>query len=250
MLCSLLALAGAALANLSASELAQGLEELRPALDEHADARIRLSPEELAAVATPGGIARRWEKLDGADRVIGMTWTDVPRDQLWVAMQDDDNWEGVVTGLRTEILPDSSLQVRWLYEHVDLPWPVADRQWLIRVANNGPLMARSGDRVWERSWEPSPRRDAMTIDDDAVWVEVNDGGWQLIQVGGGTLILYHVRSVIGGNIPDNVATRYAYSTLDNMLEELVERAHAEPEHYRGDHPPIRRPTGGEIPRFP
>lgn len=164
MLCSLLALAGAALANPSAAVLAQGLDELRPLRDELAVAHIHPTPGELAVVATPSGIARRWEKLDGADRVIGMTWTDVPRDHVWVAMQDDDNWEGVVHDLRSEILPDSTLQVRWLYEHVDAPWPFADRQWLVRVANNGPLMARSEDRIWERSWEPSPRRDATDTD--------------------------------------------------------------------------------------
>ncbi len=240
---------GLALANPTAQELAQGMAEVRAAIDAHAVYKLEFTDDELQQLSKEGGIARRWEKLDGADRVIGLTWTDVPRDQLWVAIQDDDNWDGVVEGLSEETLPDSVVGHKWLFQHVDLPWPFANRQWLIEITNNTTLVEKSGGAVWERTWVPSDRRDAKTIEPDAVWVEVNDGGWFLVQVGGGTLLSYHARTVVGGNIPDRVATRYAYSTLDNMLLQIVERAEAAAEHYSGDHKLLYRPDGSPISVF-
>lgn len=246
---SLLGWAGLATAGPSAEQLAADFAVARPVIIEHGVYRLNFTEREFAKAAKPGGVARRRERLDGADRVVGMMWTEVPRDKLWLAIQDDDNWDGVVSGLSQEILLGSTPQHKVLYQHVVLPWPFSPRQWLIDIVNNQPISAASRNQVWERTWTPSTRRDATIIDPDAVWVEVNDGGWLLIQASGGTLMCYHARTVVGGNVPNNLATQYAYFTLTKMMREIVERAGKINGHYSEGHELLYRPDGSVIPVF-
>lgn len=207
---------------------------------------IAFSDDELRA-AVSGEVVRRWEKLDGADRVVGLAFTPIHRDDLWLAIQDSDNWDGVVKGLTEEVLPGTTADRKLLFQHIELPWPLYPRQWVIEITNTRPLLAATEDRVWERTWTPSPARNGTKLDPSAVWVEVNDGGWTLVQTRGGMVVSYHGRTVVGGVVPDSFATRYAYATLSSMIEELFDRAADMDDHYSGDHPPILRPDGTAIP---
>jgi len=196
-----------------------------------------------------GKVAKRRERLDGTDRVIGVVWSPHPRDVVWVAVQDDEHWD-VVSGLVDEDLPGTTPDSRILFQHLELPWPFTNRQWTIRVVNNTELITKTKGSIWERTWGLDPTRGATAEEDGAVWVDVNDGGWLAIDLLGGTLLAYHVRTRIGGNVPDEVAVQYAYSTLGGMLKEIARRADEETlEHYVGDHRAIRRPDGTHIAVF-
>jgi hypothetical protein len=230
-------------------QLRHDFETLRPLIDDAAVYPIALTDVELARVARPDTVVRRWEKLEGADRVIGLIWTEVPRDQLWVAIQDDDNWDGVVEGLTEQVLPGSNSGRKFLYQRIDLPWPFSDRQWLIEIVNNSALFDASRSRLMERTWMPNGRRDCELIRDNAVWVDVNDGGWLLAEAAGGTLMIYNARTVVGGAVPDGIATRYAYYTLDKLLRQMVERGRAAADHYNEHHQTLYRPDGSAIEAF-
>ena len=104
---------------------------------------------------------------------------------------------------------------------------------------------------WERTWGLMPNQQtvpAKNLDPDAVWLPVNDGGWYLVKVPEGTLVVYHVRSVIGGNIPDNAAAQWAYMTLGGMMKNVHGRATTWVDaHYVAGHEVMKRPDGTPVP---
>ena len=200
--------------------------------------------DEMADLAK-GEFVKRRERMDGADRAIGAIWTPVGLDELWVAIQDEVHWESV-KGLTEERLPGSTFQSKILFQSLDLPWPFADRQWVIEVVNNLDLYESSEAKCWERTWSPHPARGAKAELDDGVWVETNDGGWFVGSAAGGSLLVYHVRTLIGGNVPEDAATSWSMMTLGGMLKDLRDKSLESRAHYVGDHVPIRRPDGSEI----
>jgi hypothetical protein len=124
---------------------------------------------------------------------------------------------------------------------------MASRQWVIDVVNNLPLLEATEGAFWERTWTLSERRGAKNEDPKAVWLPVNEGGWAYVQAEGGTLVAYHVRSVVGGNIPDELATRWSFATLNGLLQGIADRIPWVRTHYDASHEPIRRPDGAPVP---
>lgn len=211
--------------------------------------RPEFSDREWARLAQGKTIKRR-ERVDGADRVLGALWTSARKDPLWVGIQDENHWV-VVKGYVDEDLPGSTFQHRTLYQRIGLPWPFADRQWVVDVRSNQAVLKASNGSVWERTWTLSPRRGASVEDPDAVWVEQNEGGWVLVDLASGTLVVYYVRATVDGNIPDEAATQWALMTISGMLEEVDERSRdAIPTHYVDGHVLIERPDGSKVPLYP
>jgi hypothetical protein len=195
-----------------------------------------------------GEVARRRLPLEGADRVVGAMWTDLPRDAIWIAIQDDAH-DKLVDNLRETRLPDTPSGHKRLYQHLDFPWPFTNRQWVIDIRDNPVLADATDGASWERTWDLADPALAPAPDPEGIWTPVNDGGWLLVTAGGGTIVVYHVRSVIGGAIPAEVVTRWAMGTLEQMLRHVEKRAQEIPGHYGADHTPIIRPDGSAIPPF-
>ncbi len=210
--------------------------------------RPEFSDKEFARLAQ-GKVVKRRERLDGPDRVLAALWTPSKRDPLWVSIQDENHWV-IVDGYVDEDLPGSTFHDRTLYQRIGLPWPFADRQWVIDVKSNRTLLTVSSDTIWERAWSLSTRRGATVEEPDAVWIDRNDGAWVLADAEGGTLLVYHVRATVGGNIPDEAATQWSLMTVSSMIEDVNSRATSEvPTHYNGNHALIERPDGSQIPVY-
>jgi hypothetical protein len=222
----------------------EAMDGWRAAMVSHARYPLEFTPSELADAAG-GAIVKRRERIDGADRVVGVAWTPASRDALWIAIQDDAHF-ALVEGLVDEQLAGTTPAEKLLYQRIDLPWPFADRQWVIDVRNNLGLWRATDGGVWERTWGLSDARGAANEAADAVWVSVNDGGWLLFDVAGGTLLVYHVRSHVDGNIPNELATRWCFATLDDMLRGIIDRAASIPSHYVAPHEILQRPDGSPI----
>ena len=78
---------------------------------------------------------------------------------------------------------------------------------------------------------------------------MNEGGWTLVPAAGGVIVVYQVRTDIGGNIPDELVLHYALSTLDELIEHVGELAARAPSHYRAGHYDIVRPDGARVPAW-
>lgn len=246
MFCALLSLT-TALAAPDATALQGAWEQWREALDRHARHPFTFDAAIWDKLAQ-GAVAKRRDRLDGTDRVIGVRWVDADLDTTWLAIHDPHG--EYVDGAVYETLPGSTVDRRFAYQRIALPWPLAARQWVIEIQNNLPLMAATQERVWERSWALSDRRGAKNESDSAVWLPVNEGGWFLAESVGGTLLVYHVRTSVGGVVPDEAAARWAFSTLDGMLTKIAERTVWARSHYRGAHEDVHRPGNTVVPRFP
>lgn len=237
---------GLALATPEASALKSAWEAALPAMK--ADARLPVTlPESAFAKLAQGEVARVREDLPGADRVLGAVWTDAPRDALWIAILDDQHFT-MVSGLYEHQLPGTGALRKLLYQRLDLPWPLQDRQWVIDIRSNTALYARSSGSVWERSWTLGDPSLEPQSSPDAVWSSTNEGGWLLMDAAGGTLAVYHVRAEIGGNVPDEASTQWAWSKLEELMRGTVTRATTKiPGHYDAAHDPVARPDGSVIP---
>ncbi len=223
-----------------AQALEAAWERWRAPLEKHGRYPLRFTEHEWQRVAS-GHVAKRRERLEGADRVVGLRWIDADQTTTWLSVQDPHG--NVVDGMVHEELPGSTFQHRILFQKIDLPWPMASRQWVIEVHNNLALLEATKGAYWERWWTLSDKRGARNEDPKAVWLPVNDGGWAYVDAEGGTLVAYHVRSVVGGNIPDELATRWSFGTLAGLLDGIAERIPWVRSHYGAGHEPIRQPDG-------
>ena len=154
----------------------------------------------------------------GSNGVAGYAVLKATQAQAWLSLTDDQLSDDV-SGL-TEI----SLEGHWshpktLYQRVDLPWPVEDRHWVLKLTNNVALAKSNG--VWERVWvldndrlpEAKPKTDAVAFDASTA-MAVNKGSWTLIPLENGeTFGVYQVWADLGGNIPAEAAEAYTRSTL-------------------------------------
>lgn len=230
----------------SATELQTAWERWRPKLDAHAVYPFRFSDQEWSRLAE-GKVIRRRDRLEGTDRVLGVVWSPADLDTTWVALQDGHG--EVIDGFTEILLPGSTFQHKVVFQRIELPWPLVPRQWVIDVINNRALLGATEGKVWERTWKISDRRDLPSEPGKGVWLDVNEGGWFFAEAGGGTLMGYHVRTVVGGIVPDEVATRWSFSTLTGMLQRVVGRTDWIRGHYTAEHEPVLRPGATEIPRF-
>ena len=213
-------------------------------MGQHTKQTVLLDDNDFRRVAE-GKIAKRRLSQEGPDRAIGVGWTPHSRESVWIAIIDEVH-NTMVSSLFEQRLKNGADGAKHLYQRLDLPWPFNDRQWVISIANNTPLAEASTNAVWERYWvlsDPIQRDPAVP---GALWIPTLDGSWIAISVGGGTLLIYQVRTTIGGTIPDELVTRWAMATLDEMLENVFTRAAEIPEHYDREHERIQGGDGKEI----
>ncbi len=228
----------------SADELQSAWANWQTQRTAHATHDLSFSTDTWKTVAD-GEVARRRDRLDGTDRVVGMIWVPADLDTTWVAVMDPHG--SVVEGMVYEVLEGSTPDHRDAFQSIRLPWPLAPRQWVITVENNLPLIGATEGKVWERTWALSDRRDATQAMPKAMWLPVNEGGWYYVPAAQGTLVVYHVRTVVGGLVPDEAAVRWSMSTLSGMLGDVRDRATWVKSHYGPGHAPVLRPGGTPVP---
>lgn len=154
----------------------------------------------------------------GENGVAGFAVLEASQAQVWLSLTDDRLSEDVA-GLTEIAIEGSWSKPKVLYQRVDLPWPVDDRHWVLRLANNTGLAQACG--VWERSWKlandrlaESRERTDATAFDTSVTMSQNKGSWTLIPLDTGeTFGVYQVWVDLGGNIPAEAAEAYTRSSL-------------------------------------
>jgi hypothetical protein len=186
-----------------------------------------------------------------------------PRIVVWISAMDphylgnDRLTEGRLSG--------DDLSGTW-YQHMDLPWPVKSRQWVIDVSKTLDIAERSDNAVWEQKWMllPDGERRAMEaaagglvedIDLDDVrgarYLDENIGSWCLFALDDGlTMIGYQVTVAMGGWIPDRLAARFAKNALEDLMKNVDKNTQRMPEHYVEGHDVILDGRGRPVPFYP
>lgn len=254
-----------ALLPITAAHAAPTGKELQAAWEVHADALTEhgrvpvpsLSAEQWDDVSS-GDVVRWRQEIEGAvDGAVGVGWLPYANEHIWVGALDDVH-NHLADGLTEVWLEGTSPGHKVLYQHYDVPAPFADRHWVVVVEHNPDLYAATDGVVWERVWDLDERgtkalsdvpEDTVDNPDESLWTPVNQGGWTLVPAGEGAIVVYQVRSDIGGNVPDELVVRFAMTSLGQMVDHLSQLASGVEEHYVGDHFLITRPDLQELPTY-
>ncbi len=217
----------------SAEQMRESWGALQPIVAAQATFPIVMQPRDFEAMGD-GKIAKRRIREDGPDRAMGAMWAPLDRNQIWVAILDDAH-DNLVSALTETRLGPSQQGNKLLYQHLDLPWPVQDRQLVVEIQNNTEIARATEGVLWERSWDLADSKLMTDADPHAIWVPLATGSWLLFPVEDGTIVVYHARSTIGGRIPDEIVTRWAMATVDEMMVHIVDRAREITGHYTEGH---------------
>ena len=202
-------------------------------------------------------------------RIIGYRLIDKPRESLWLAALAYD--AGYSKRLTEHLVGPAADGEREWYQHVDMPWPLKDRHWLIRTAKNLSLAEHCDNRIWEHRWalvaDAQSRIDALFEPGDpigrvtperaqkSVPLPLNNGAWVMASAGDlGTLVVVHATLDMGGIVPDGFVARQTRKNLVHMLEKIEQEADSiwasysiDYLIYRGDGTPIAPREGVAAP---
>ena len=192
-------------------------------------------------------------------RIIGYRVIDKPRESLWLAaLAFDGGYSSRLTEHLVATHDDGGAS--W-YQHVDMPWPLRDRHWLIRTGKGLSLADRYDGQIWEHHWRLAPDA-ARQIDRllrrvtlpglpaararKAIDLPLNNGAWVMASIAPQrTLVVLHATMDMGGIIPDALVNRYTRRQLESMLTRIEVNADGAHERYdsnyiiyRGDGTPI------------
>ncbi len=209
---------------------------------------------------------RRSERDDAAttpERVTGYIVIREPRVRVWLASLDPTfQASSMLTEVRLRF--DEAGASQW-YQHLSLPWPIADRHWVIDLGKRVELCEATEGLIWEQYWwlaENGPeiaraavaagRAGDLTLEsiEDAIYLPANDGAWILFSVTEDvTFLAYRVTSVVGGGIPDSWITTFAMAQLEGLLRKVEEHAARAWLDYDPDRYVIHGGDGNVIPRL-
>ncbi len=126
------------------------------------------------------------------------------------------------------------------YQHLNLPWPFADRHWVIRTEKNLALAEETDDLVWEHRWAlatnstdharellQSVGTNAISSSDfdRSLYLTINKGGWVMMPLAADhTLVCVYATAELGGRMPDGIVARMTRKQLEKSLGDLGRRA--------------------------
>ena len=244
----------------------QVVPAIRQAVDRHNElTELDLPPlddEQLEELRTGEVVRFRWrqpipgETEEGepreSHRVVAFHLVEAPMVRVWLAVLDphfpaDDRV--------TEVFVEHDDRGNGtLYQFMDLPWPVRNRHWVIRVRKGIDVAAGSQGRIWQHSWNliehgeeiayevvAAGRAEGVDLDEakGARYLEANIGAWALFALDENlTLMTFQATVELGGWIPDRLAARFAAGSLEKLCRTVAANSATMPEHYDVHHAPI------------
>lgn len=189
---------------------------------------------------------------DGGETMglLGLQLVDAPRLLVWLTMLGGGGRsDGRLTSVRLSSMTAGSYT---RYQHVNLPWPIRDRHWVIYCDKNLELAQASGGAIWEHRWslhesgeqllrtafEDSriPGLDIRTLD-NSIYLPANRGTWAVFDLGENkTLILAYYDSDLGGRLPAALVRSFTKRQLRKYLEASGSLAGHILDHYDGTSP--------------
>jgi uncharacterized protein YndB with AHSA1/START domain len=148
------------------------------------------------------------------------TTVDQPPDRVMQALRDYPTfpeWSPYTS--ETRLVRRESATVDVVFQRMDLPWPVGDRYFTIRLE----LQAPAEDGTLELRWDLAPPDQRVACEDCGVEMPTNHGVWTLKPLDGGrrTLVSCQALSEPGGHVP-----RFAFRMAnERMFPKLVGALH-------------------------
>ena len=204
-----------------------------------AEANALLAGESFVTVFDDAGSGRTNDA--DAMRVAGMQVVDAPRLLVWVSVLGER--DELSSKVKRTVLANKPAGAYVTYQHMDLPWPFKDRQWVILSEKNLALADETADRIWEHRWSlVSHGEDVLKIAhaegrisgvtrqqlDDSVYLAANRGAWILFDLGHGrTLVATYLDVDLGGRLPGALVRSFTKRQLKSELQALKALSNAD-----------------------
>lgn len=191
--------------------------------------------------------------------VVGLQVIDVPRMLVWLSVlgHTGDPPERLTRATLAE--PSNGSRIR--YQHIDLPWPLRDRHWVIRSEKNIKLAERTDGLIWEHRWSLAEdgiamlaraREDGRLVNpssralERSIYLSANDGAWTVFALSDSrTLVVLRMAVGLGGYFPAQLVrafaqhhTRKGLQALDQLSSNVQDSYVAAPVVYDGFGRPI------------
>jgi len=116
---------------------------------------------------------------------------------------------------------------QWVFQQLDLPWPVRNRYFTVRITRTSPEGGGHHRFEWTLSKDPAWQRKGYGIG-----LPLTDGSWEIIQPGPEplTLVTYEIHADPGGWIPAWAILAGHRIVIPKVVNALRDRAKAEAGH--------------------
>lgn len=182
---------------------------------------------------------------EGPERVTGYMLLRRPRLAVWLAALDPDFPSNSML-TEVQLMRDDSGRSQW-YQHLSLPWPIADRHWVVTLQKDIEMARATDGFVWVHEWNLSENGEQLAREtvaagkagdltlksiEKAIYLPSNEGAWILFSLDSElTLLAYRVTTVVGGGIPDSWIATFAMAQLEGLLHEVDELAETSEANY-------------------
>lgn len=190
-------------------------------------------PADAYAKAAAGKVVTGLQSVPGqsARMAWGITVVDVPVDELWAAVRafSDKTDLGAVSFSQVQT-GSSCHDDRLIFQYLPISIPlVSDRWWVSHIRHNHALAAASHGKVQELAFRATADETRLRTDEaralaaKATPISFSQGGWLLVDVGGGeTYLEYHALSDPGGSLSAGLASSFATGAVSDNLEAIRE----------------------------
>ncbi len=219
--------------------------------DDYSSALPPLSPDELDLLRSGEPVIKVPEATeeDAGDDIsefglFGLKIVDAPRLLVWsTVMGAASDPPARLTRAYFSRLPQGAY-VR--YQHVNLPWPIKDRHWVILCEKNLELADSSNGRIWQHRWTLHNDGPQLLLDahadglitglsrqdlDNSVYIPANRGAWTLADLGGDkTLVIGYFDAALGGLLPKMLVRSFTRRQMRAgmiLIQDLTNEVHLE-----------------------
>ena len=182
--------------------------------------------------------------------LLGLQLVNAPRLLVWLTVlggggRSDDRLTNVV-------LSRMPAGTHSRYQHVNLPWPIRDRHWVIFCEKNLELATASAGVAWEHRWSLHQTGEQllkaayedgrisglkMRTLDDSIYIPANRGSWAVFDLGQNkTLILVFYDTDLGGRLPARLVRSITKRQLRKYLEATRKLTEQILQNYDGNSP--------------
>lgn len=217
--------------------------------DEYSSTLPALSPDELDQLRSgePVIIVPEATEEDAGDDIsefgiFGLKIVDAPRLLVWsTVMGAASEPPARLTRAYFSRLPQGAY-VR--YQHINLPWPIKDRHWVILCEKNLDLADSSSGLIWQHHWSLHNDGPQLVLDahaegrieglsrkdlDKSVYIPANRGAWTLADLGDEkTLVIGYFDAALGGLLPKMLVRSFTRRQMRaglQLVQDLANRVH-------------------------
>lgn len=212
------------------------MAEIAPLRSQRIATGVPPTPADWYAALERNGssVQRNSYPVDGeaARKALAVAVVGTSIDALWGAINDEVAHVSRSDLTHAEILAGSAcVAPRTVLQVLDVPWPFDDRWWTVNLTENTAIAAASGGRVRELRWDSNVDASRVTTAAGRAAIEgttplrFTKGAWFLVAIDDThTLVEYYVWTDVGGNVPADLASKFATTKLDETIKMMADLA--------------------------